>query len=384
MITPEQQAELEKFPEALRALVQAELAAGNAIEEIGHSFPAPPVGAFIKLVNKVTTRARSTSDGLNFYERHSSLYSGQFTDAVGYFFVLEPPNPPPPEPDMDAARIAMEATSESVRLSNSSIDKMDIALVDENTKCETPTKSFQSKVECSLVQMEETDTGSTRVMHFTDRRAPQEIQQVLERELTRIFSPTLEGGTLCWRANAIVIGAPYEFLLRFEAALPTCNAYSLRMDVSWAGHSSENRDYFRKNCASWFSLWTREFSPAAPIAVGEGSVERYRQQCEVALNADRGLDSVEAIQHAIITAVKRGATFQSSHKEGGTKIYWRNDRFMRSDYGDYPDDQQYRNESDFLKMLAQFFQWEVMRNAGNQALPDIEFWRLILRLASSG
>ncbi|HMP84050.1 MAG TPA: hypothetical protein PKA41_15230, partial [Verrucomicrobiota bacterium] len=106
--TPEQQKELAKFPAALRALIEAELAAGNSIVEVGHSHPAPPAGAYFKLANKVTTRPRSSSDGVSFYERNSSIYSGEFTDAKRFYFVIEPPNPPPPEPDMDAIRKAHE------------------------------------------------------------------------------------------------------------------------------------------------------------------------------------------------------------------------------------------------------------------------------------
>src|SRR5688572_1165832 len=105
-LTPEHQKELARFPPVLRALIEAELAVGNSIEEIGHSFPAPPAGAYFKLANKVSTRLRASGDGLNFYERNSSIHSGEFTDATRFYFVLEPPNPPPLEPDMDAIRKA--------------------------------------------------------------------------------------------------------------------------------------------------------------------------------------------------------------------------------------------------------------------------------------
>jgi hypothetical protein len=107
-ITPEQQMELRKFPLSLRILVESESAVGNSIIEVGHSFPAPPSGAYIKLAFKVSSRTRASSDGLNFYERNSSIYSGEFTDTQRFYYILEPPNPPPPEPDMDAIRKAYE------------------------------------------------------------------------------------------------------------------------------------------------------------------------------------------------------------------------------------------------------------------------------------
>jgi hypothetical protein len=94
------------FPPALRALLDAELAAGNQIVEAGHSFPAPPAGAYFKLSRPVTTRGRVSADGLKFWDYKGSSYSGSFTDDRGFFHILEPPLPPPPEPDMDAIRAA--------------------------------------------------------------------------------------------------------------------------------------------------------------------------------------------------------------------------------------------------------------------------------------
>lgn len=103
--TTDEQKELARFPVLLRALINAELAAGNTVLAFGHGHPAAPIGAYIKLVNKVSTRPRATGDGLRFREKpYSSSHSGEFTDEVGHFFVLEAPDPPPPDPDMDAIR----------------------------------------------------------------------------------------------------------------------------------------------------------------------------------------------------------------------------------------------------------------------------------------
>jgi hypothetical protein len=91
----------------LRALLEAELAAGNSIIDVGHSHPAAPVGVYFKLAGPVTTRPRQKDEVLRFYERGSSLYNGEFTDAKGYCYILEAPLPPPPYPDMDAIREAV-------------------------------------------------------------------------------------------------------------------------------------------------------------------------------------------------------------------------------------------------------------------------------------
>lgn len=101
--------EVAKFPEVLRELIEAELAAGNAIAELSYSFPAPPVGAYVKLARPVSSRPRETAGGIDFYDRNGSLYSGEFTDAKRHFWVLEPPHSREPEPDMDAIRAALRA-----------------------------------------------------------------------------------------------------------------------------------------------------------------------------------------------------------------------------------------------------------------------------------
>ncbi len=101
--------EFAQFPAVLRELVRAELAAGNTIAEFSHGFPAAPCGAYIKLARLVTTRARTKTPDLDFYDRDSPSYSGEFTDAKRHFFVLEPAHPPKPPPDMDAIRAALDA-----------------------------------------------------------------------------------------------------------------------------------------------------------------------------------------------------------------------------------------------------------------------------------
>lgn len=101
--------EIAAFPTELRELIEAELQAGNQIVELLNCFPAPPAGAYVKLENPVSTRPRETAGGVKFYDRNSSTHSGEFYDERRFYFVLEPPHPPEPEPDMNAIRAAMEA-----------------------------------------------------------------------------------------------------------------------------------------------------------------------------------------------------------------------------------------------------------------------------------
>jgi hypothetical protein len=384
-LTTEQQKELAQFPPALRALIKAELAAGNSIAEVGHSFPAPPAGAYFKLANKVTTRPRASSDGVSFYERNSSIYSGEFTDAKRFYFVIEPPNPPPPEPDMDAIRKALEPKPDPLmqlaqRAAGASVE---ITLGESSPSSTSP--EIRGRTEAvphpqrRVLESTETATGVKHILHFEDRRPPHEVQFALERELMTLFAPAINGGKLCMLARGNVNGARYNFELRFEAALFFRNCYSLRVEASWAEQPANSHDYFRKTADSWFSLWTRDLMAANPPKADAGSPERYRKLADAALAAETQLDSVAAIQQAIVTGVKGGGSYSTSHKEGGTNIFWRGGKFIRSDYGDYPDHKEFTDESEFLTMLQQFCHWDVHRLAGPNKLSEFDAWKLILR-----
>lgn len=379
-LTPEQQRELAKFPPVLRALIEAELAAGNTIEEIGHSHPAPPVGAYFKLTNKVSTRPRTSGGGIDFYDRNSSIYSGEFTDAKRFFFILEPPNPPPPEPDMDAIRKAHEPKPDSLaQLAQRAAGSGDVEIQKQKRSPRQPQETLKAR---RVLVSAETATGAKRTLHFEDRRPPQEVQFALERELMTLFTKAMDNGKLRMLAQGNVNGASYCFELQFEAALFFRNSYSLRVEASWAGQPAKSHDYFRKTSDSWFSLWTRDLMAANPPKTDAGSAGSYQKLVEAALVAEAHLDSIAAIQQAIVVGVKDGGSYSTSHKEGGTNIFWRGGKFIRSDYGDYPDHKEFTDESEFLKMLEQFCHWDVHRLAGSNKLSEFDTWKLILRRLS--
>jgi hypothetical protein len=222
--------------------------------------------------------------------------------------------------------------------------------------------------------------GATWLLHFRDARPPQEIQFHFERALMTLMPPGIEAGKLVCRANAKVTGAQYSFLLRHEAALPETNCYSLRVEASWADKPQTLHDYYRKTSVSWFDLWTRDLRPTSPPSIEEVLAERYRELCEAALNAEAGLNSIEATQQTIVVAMKGGASFATAHKEGGTNIGWQNGRFVRSDYGESEEWKEFASEAEFLKFLRQFYDSETSRNIYPREVSDFEAWKLILRL----
>lgn len=389
-LTADQQRELSPFPPVLRALLAAEFAAGNTIVEIGHSFPAPPAGAYVKLANRVSTRARESGDGVDFYERNGSSYSGEFTDTKRFYFVLEPPNPPPPEPDMDAIRAALTPTPDPLTLlaqrePGALVERMAADIVARSMRAEsTHREGIRGGMRDQIpppraLTSSETPTGCTRLLHFQDRRPPHEVQFALERELMVLFAAVPDDGILRRAAHSNVNGAAYGFELRFEAALPEVNCYSLRVDASWADRAATHVEYHRTTSESWFRSWTRHLMMATPPDPAENLPERYRELRDAAIHAESHLDSVEAIQRDIVRAMQHGGRFSTSHKEGGTNIFWRDGVFIRSDYGDDPDHVKYRDEADFLAKLWQFCHWDVTRHAGGEQCSEFDTWKLILR-----
>ncbi|MBN9692363.1 MAG: hypothetical protein J0M24_19110 [Verrucomicrobia bacterium] len=225
----------------------------------------------------------------------------------------------------------------------------------------------------------ETATGWTRVLYFRDPRPPVLIVGALERELMVLFRPSREGSQWKWEAAAHVNGARYQFELLFLAAQKYDLCYSLRTEASWADTQTAHHEYHRKASESWYSLWTRDLVSAKPPAPAENLIELYRQQGEEALQAQRHLASVAAVQQMIVEGLKRGGTYSKSHKEGGTHIGWRQGKFVRSDYGDYPGQSEFPDEAAFLKMLWEFCRFDVVQHAGPEGLSELDAWKLILR-----
>ena len=177
-----------------------------------------------------------------------------------------------------------------------------------------------------------------------------------------LFTASMQNDRLTLTATAHVIGARYNFELRFEAALPNTNCYSLRVDTSWANAAATHHDYYRKTASSWFGFWARDLQPADPPVSDAGPDMRYQAICAASLNAEAHLDTVPALQQAIVAAMKSGARFSTSSKEGGTNISWNGEHFVRSDHGDDPATIVFSSEREFLEALRKFYAWETAKN----------------------
>lgn len=366
-----------EFPAGLRELVEAEIAAGNSIVAIEHGFPAAPCGASIKLAKAVHDERRRSVGEVTFYARNNSSYAGEFTTAQRHFFVLEPPLPPPPDPDMDAIRKAHEpkpdALSQLAQREAGSGLAIARAMVEDRAAV-APSRSARA------LSITETATSATRILHFRDQRPPHEIQFSLERHLMTLFVAAMKNDRLTMTATANVVGARYHFELHFEVAMPNTNCYSLRVETSWADAAATHHDYYRKTADSWFAHWTRDFQPADPPTADAVPSERYQAIATASMNAEAHLDTVPALQAAIVAALKTGARFTTSSKEGDTNFSWNGSRFVRIDQGEYPDTVVFPSEVEFLEALRKFYDWETSKNVYPEKVSDLVAWRLMLRL----
>jgi hypothetical protein len=223
------------------------------------------------------------------------------------------------------------------------------------------------------------DTSAAWLLHFRDARPPNEILAALEHDLVKVFSPSTQDGRLAYSTQMKITGAQYQFELRFEAALLLTNCYSLRVDQAWGTSPANTHDYFRNSGDGWIKFWTRNFKLTEPVEPGEGSADRYAKIRDAALQAEAQLDSVPVIQQTIVAGMKRGATFCTAHKEGGSIFKWLDGQFIRSDYGDDPALTKFATETEFLKALHQFYDFETSRAVYPNKVSDFDAWKLILR-----
>lgn len=219
---------------------------------------------------------------------------------------------------------------------------------------------------------------AVRELNLRDPRPPQDVQAALEREFMTPLRPAIVDGLLEYTGAADVNGATCFITLRLLAVHTPANAYQLRLTFSWGSLPAEAHDYHQRTAGSWLDLWTRELTNG-PAATPQRS-EAYDRLAAHALAEEARFSSAESIQAIVLEAVRDGATFHTSHKEGGTVISWRHGRFVRQDFGESDTSERFSSDPDFLAFLRRFFEWETQRHIPGGAPTEPDRWRLIARL----
>lgn len=397
-MSPEETRELAAFPQELRKLIDAELAAGNTIVEIGHSFPAPPAGAYVRFASKVSTRAHESDDRLSWRARNSSLSSGEFTDDQRFYFVVEPPLPEGEEIEVIPPVADGEEDTEPVIVSAapqpSGLANVPVPLAQRNHRRQATTAAFSGRV-----AVEEIPSGVRFRVSIRDGRSPREIRALFEKMLVVPFMPASQPASgeqpgeipattplhvpFTLAARSSVNGVGYVFELRYDVAAARSNVYTLTVESSWSHIDEEHRPYYRSQAQGWFEFWIRPW-PAArwkkrPVNVPR----RYRERVGEVLEEDQWLNDAPTIRAAILSGMKSGGWYSASDKEGTTRISWTGSRFVKTGEGDHPAYEAFANDDEFLDRLRRFCDLWTDRQPPATARSEVEAWRLVLRLMNT-
>ena len=195
-----------------------------------------------------------------------------------------------------------------------------------------------------------------------------------------LLRPVVGDNYLQYIAESRINGVPYRILLRYEAALANTRCYSLRIEMSWDDQPATAHDYHCKSSAAWLDLWFSRYEPSTP-APANGRAERlYQDDVAAAVSFESHLVDVSAVQQAVLLGLRDGCRFSTSHKEGGTRIFFQHGHYFRSDYGDNVSNERYPDESTFLAALRQFYDWQTSRAIYPEKVDEHTAWKLILRL----
>ena len=174
--------------------------------------------------------------------------------------------------------------------------------------------------------------------------------------------------------------------LRFEAALPKGNWYSLQV-TAWVPKTWNTEVEFHSYTDKAFERWTSNLQTAPTLGLLVGaSQELYTQRVndatdEEARRASEKEDSVPiaALKHEILEDLRNGTSFRTSHHEGGTTIYFDGKAFVRSEYGEQTSSRVLPTDDETLACIEELYDWDSRKDTFPHSPPELEVWRFIQR-----
>lgn len=220
---------------------------------------------------------------------------------------------------------------------------------------------------------------NTRRIYFRDQRPPDLVQHELERRMMLLLEPADAGGQLTFSARGVTNGSAFAVRLTLIEAGMVSNDYVLEFEGEDLSPDPSGKG---RPLDGWLDFWCRDFTPTATTSITPASpissTPRQQRLVEQALSAEAHLADVPAIQQLIVESLRAGARFATSHKEGGTSIFWRGGRFIRVEEGECPSTDTFADEVIFLAFLRRHFHHTVSRTMPQ--ITEYQEWKLILRL----
>jgi hypothetical protein len=211
----------------------------------------------------------------------------------------------------------------------------------------------------------------TRAFNFRDRRTPNQIRHRLERDIRAILRIDTAGGRLTFQGTLKSDYGMFGFHLAVEAANRSNNLYSIRIEATPLPGSPDD-ERFRRSAQSWMDVWTHGFERSNDMV--EDSPDLHRRFVEEALEAEADEATVADVQRLILDAMRKGAKFSTVHKEGGSTVSKWGPFFVRVDHGESSGIGMLPTKASFLKFI---------RNHYDFGLPELDSWKLILRMMDS-
>jgi hypothetical protein len=191
-------------------------------------------------------------------------------------------------------------------------------------------------------------------------------------------------GLLTFRGSSSVPPNQYTLELRYEAALPERNLYSLRVDSAspkqWYSEEQSRRDADRA-IAYWTGLLQLIPNPGAQRAA---SRELYEQRVAQTIGQEtqragrrEDPDPIRAVQREVLDGLRRGLGFRTAHHEGGTNIYLRGGKLIKANYGEDESVEEVEGEEKILASIRAFYDWESRRDTYPHRPPELEVWKYI-------
>jgi len=218
-------------------------------------------------------------------------------------------------------------------------------------------------------------------------RVPFDVKFEIERATGILLErDRRQTGQLIYRGASSIPPNRYQAQLRFEAALPQRNLYSMHVDVTaprdWIGEAD-----FHRGANRAFAYWTRNLQGVVdPGSLASASREIYDQRVaktlalELALaNRKEDMAPISAIQQAILDGLRRGRSFRTAHHESGMTIYFDGGQFIKQVYGVEESREIFARDDQIIAYLRAFYDWEARRNMYPHQPPELEVWRFIQR-----
>lgn len=241
----------------------------------------------------------------------------------------------------------------------------------------TPTDATRPNPDAAFVETR--SGGSLRRLHFRDPRPPPILIAHLERVLMAVLRASIVEDRLIARAQVRITGANHHITLHHHTAWPGEDGYIFEVDSTWGHLPEASHLYFQNNAHSWFKLWTQDLLPASPAQDSDGSPELRQQRIHAVLARDLQLADIPNVQDEILSSLRHGASYVTSHQEGGTRIRWNGRGFVRTDFGETQKTEEFTDPTVFLDFLRRFLHHEISRHCHPDPIPETDAWRLILR-----